>query len=215
MRGALCASAALHGAVLLLLLGLHSLRPQPVPPAQMAQVEVILKAPGGGEAAPQTSEPAPEPIPPQPPAPQSPPAEATSSSQPPPQPAPPQPSPASPSNVRLSDPGNGGFTSEVSGENVVQASPENTKGNIPPRYPLAAVLLHEQGMVSLTIHVEATGRVAEIEIARSSGFRLLDQAARSALLRWRFKPAFRDGQPIASDLPYSVQFLLQDSAQHR
>jgi protein TonB len=217
MRVAVIASAVLHTAVLLLLLGLHHLHLPSPPPAQLAQVEVILKAPGGGEAAARVAQPAPVSAPPQPPAPQSPSqsplAEATS--EPPPQPSPPEPSHASPSDVRLGDPGNGGFTSEVSGENVVPASPENTKGNIPPRYPFEAVLLREQGMVSLTIHVEPTGRVAEIDIVRSSGFRLLDQAARTALLRWRFKPALRDGQPIASELPYNIQFVLHDPGQRK
>ena len=213
MRFGLAVSLGLHGTALLLLLGFHRLQPLPQPPKQLAQVEVILKAPGGGEAAAHVAEPAPASAPAQPPTPPSAAAEATS--EPPPQPVPPEPSHSSPSDVRLADPGNGGFTSDVSGENVVAASPENTKGNIPPRYPMEAVLLHEEGMVSLTIHVEASGRVAEIDITRSSGYRLLDQTARSALLRWRFKPAVRDGQPVASELPYSIQFVLHDPAQQK
>lgn len=212
MRVAVVASAVLHAAVLLFLLGLHRLQLPTSAPAQLAQVEVILKAPGGGEAAAHVAEPAPASAPPQPPAPQSP---AEANGEQPPQPSPPELSQSSASDVRLGDPGNGGFTSDVSGEHVVPASPENSKGNIPPRYPLEAVLLREQGMVSLTIHVEPSGRVADIDIVRSSGFRVLDQAARTALLRWRFKPALRDGQPIASELPYNIQFLLHEPAQQK
>jgi len=42
------------------------------------------------------------------------------------------------------------------------------------------------------------GRVADSKVAKSSGFRDLDNAARSALSRCRFKPGLADGKPQQS-----------------
>jgi len=47
-----------------------------------------------------------------------------------------------------------------------------------------------------------------VTIVNSSGFVILDAAARDALLGWRFLPAYFQGQPVASTLLWSVTFEL-------
>lgn len=67
----------------------------------------------------------------------------------------------------------------------------------PPAYPAQALQQRQQGEVLLRVSIDASGKVSAVEIERSSGYRLLDQAARRQVLRhWRFAPARHDGQHI-------------------
>ena len=43
---------------------------------------------------------------------------------------------------------------------------------------------------------------------QSSGFVLLDRAARDAVMGWHFLPAVQDGQPIPFDMTFRVVFQL-------
>ncbi|GHD01973.1 energy transducer TonB [Novosphingobium pokkalii] len=56
----------------------------------------------------------------------------------------------------------------------------------PPRYPIDSRRAREQGTVLLNITVGSDGRVAEISVARSSGYDRLDRAALSAVKHWRW-----------------------------
>ena len=67
----------------------------------------------------------------------------------------------------------------------------------PPPYPRAALAGRQQGTVLLQVRVGVDGVPVEVTVARSSGFRVLDQAARLQVLKhWRFHPAMRDGQAV-------------------
>ena len=58
-----------------------------------------------------------------------------------------------------------------------------------PRYPIAARISHITGSGIFRLHVWLqTGLVKSVEIERSTGDRLLDNAARNTLKKWRFKP---------------------------
>ena len=67
-----------------------------------------------------------------------------------------------------------------------------------PEYPVASRRLEEEGTVTLRFRVEANGQVSQSEGQSSSGFKRLDEAARSALSRCRFSPALAQGQATAS-----------------
>ena len=96
----------------------------------------------------------------------------------------------------------------VTGSQVIPASIDAKSRNLEPVYPREAVLRAEQGAVMLAIHVSAEGLPSGVDILQSSGFGLLDRAARDAVLRWHFLPAVRDGQPIAFDMALRVVFHL-------
>ncbi len=126
-------------------------------------------------------------------------------------PAPPTP-PARPSHaapaVRLGlggDPGTG----LVTGPNVIPAGPDSTVHNIPPAYPEAAAMLHEQGRVMLLVHVAPDGSTAAVDVVESSGYLLLDRAAHDAVAKWRFRPATSNGAPVASEMPIEINFDLE------
>ena len=77
-----------------------------------------------------------------------------------------------------------------------------------PEYPSEARLNKWQGRVIVRVLVEASGRVADAQVAKSSGYNELDQAAEEVLYRWRFNPAYRDGQPVTAWVKVPVSFKL-------
>jgi protein TonB len=65
----------------------------------------------------------------------------------------------------------------------------------PPPYPRAALKDRLTGTVVLRVLVGVDGRPLDVSIESSSGHRVLDQAARTQVLKqWRFKPAMQDGR---------------------
>ncbi|MFB8831766.1 energy transducer TonB [Azotobacter sp. CWF10] len=63
--------------------------------------------------------------------------------------------------------------------------------NPAPEYPALALRRNWQGTVLLRVHVLASGRPSEIQVQKSSGRDLLDEAAVAAVKRWSFVPAKR------------------------
>ena len=81
-------------------------------------------------------------------------------------------------------------------------------GNVPPSYPPVAIRNGYEGTVLLRLHVTATGDVEQVEVIRSSGHVVLDQAARQAVSTWRGQPATFLGQPTTSIETLPVRFRL-------
>ena len=94
------------------------------------------------------------------------------------------------------------------GNNIVPAAPDAIFHNRPPVFPLEAARRGQGGAVVLTIHISPDGKAAGVDLIRGSGYLLLDSAAREAVLRWRFLPAVKDGQPVASDM--TIQFFFDN-----
>jgi protein TonB len=79
-----------------------------------------------------------------------------------------------------------------------------------PVYPRRAIELALEGTVTLLALVKADGTVEACEVESSSGHALLDEAARAALKRWRFKPRVIDGiaRPFTARVPFD--FFIPD-----
>lgn len=61
----------------------------------------------------------------------------------------------------------------------------------------------------LSVQVNASGRADTVAISKSSGFQRLDRAASEAVRRWKFKPATRNGEPIATIVDVPIVFRLK------
>ncbi len=92
------------------------------------------------------------------------------------------------------------------GDHILPAAPDAVFHNRPPEYPREAAENGQHGAVVLVIHIAPSGRPAGVDVMRSSGYVLLDRAAREAVMRWRFLPAVKDGQPVASDMKMGFVF---------
>lgn len=63
-----------------------------------------------------------------------------------------------------------------------------------PIYPAVARTMRTSGVVRVEVMVNELGEVEEVQ--RTSGPSLLQDAAKDAVMKWRFKPFVRDGQPV-------------------
>lgn len=79
-----------------------------------------------------------------------------------------------------------------------------------PVYPTTARRLGEAGTVVLRIEIDEAGQLVASDIARSSGFSRLDEAAQAAVKRWRCRPAMRDGQALRTVSVETFDFRLGD-----
>lgn len=81
--------------------------------------------------------------------------------------------------------------------------------NPKPAYPMVSRRLGEEGRVVLQVRVSIQGLPLEIDIKQSSGFARLDEAARSAVGKWRFVPARRGDEALESSVLVPLTFKLE------
>lgn len=80
--------------------------------------------------------------------------------------------------------------------------------NPKPAYPTQARKRGMEGRVVLRVFVRSDGRVKSVKLENSSGYGLLDRAARVAVIRWRFAPATRSGRVVDAEVLIPFDFLL-------
>jgi periplasmic protein TonB len=79
---------------------------------------------------------------------------------------------------------------------------------VKPRYPESAKRAGAQGVTSLRVRVLENGRVGEVLVDQSAGFRDLDLAAVEAVKKWLFEPARRGKEAVAVWVMLPVKFEL-------
>ncbi|MBK8908520.1 MAG: TonB family protein [Rhodospirillales bacterium] len=98
----------------------------------------------------------------------------------------------------------GGAAGAVPGPRFQAGAP----GNPVPAYPEAARRWGYEGRVVVAVRVSAAGEPLAVDLAESSGYRVLDQAAVRAIRRWRFRPA-GGGRPV-DVVAVPITFKLED-----
>lgn len=78
-----------------------------------------------------------------------------------------------------------------------------------PDYPALAVRRGYEGTVLLRIEILADGAVGRVEVARPSGFPVLDRAALEKARTWRLTPATVAGMAVRSEVEIRVRFELK------
>jgi protein TonB len=77
-----------------------------------------------------------------------------------------------------------------------------------PIYPAASRRAGEEGTVRLKILVDERGMPRDVQLAQTSGFARLDQAAMEAVRKWRFAAASNGSQAITAWTNVAVTFRL-------
>ncbi len=100
--------------------------------------------------------------------------------------------------------------------NSVSVAHADYASNPPPYYPAIARRRAQQGTVTVRVLVGADGSVERAEIADSSGFDSLDDAALETVRsRWRFVPARHGAVAVESWVLVPIRFaLLEANAVH-
>jgi periplasmic protein TonB len=79
---------------------------------------------------------------------------------------------------------------------------------VKPRYPESARRAGAQGVTLLRVRVLENGKVGEVNVEKSAGFRDLDFAAAEAVKKWLFEPARRGKEPVSVWVMLPVKFEL-------
>lgn len=77
-------------------------------------------------------------------------------------------------------------------------------------YPRDAIQRRQEGTVMLRVKIGVDGVPLEAQVERSSGFMSLDRAAREAVMKWRFTPGTRNGQPFIAWGLVPISFKLNE-----
>jgi bla regulator protein BlaR1 len=78
-----------------------------------------------------------------------------------------------------------------------------------PVWPESSLKSEHTGTVTLSFLVSEQGKPTDSKIVRSSGHPLLDEAARSGIMKCSFKPATRGGAPVAHWMRMQYVWTLQ------
>jgi TonB family protein len=78
-------------------------------------------------------------------------------------------------------------------------------------YPAEAVAAHAEGTTTVGFTITETGVTKDIRVVKSSGTPSLDTAAIMCANRWLYKPAVKDGAPIAVPWKAEVKWVMRGS----
>ena len=79
---------------------------------------------------------------------------------------------------------------------------------VDPAYPLELMKAQVEGTVALYAVIRSDGSVGNVRVLRSPDERL-DEFARAALARWRFRPATRNGAAVDLEAVVLIPFRAQ------
>lgn len=77
-----------------------------------------------------------------------------------------------------------------------------------PSYPSAALRSHQTGWVVVGFTIDTEGRTTNVHVVDSQPRRVFDRSATDAVHRYRFKPAMKNGTPVASSREQKIEFNL-------
>ena len=127
----------------------------------------------------------------------------------------PTPSPNAPTGVITPQPVPAVISAPVAAAPAAPASlqlPSSDAGylqNPTPPYPAISRRLGEQGKSTIRVLIGADGQPQRAEIAKSSGFDRLDQAAIATVMRWRYVPGKRNGVAEAMWFNVPINWVLE------
>ena len=81
--------------------------------------------------------------------------------------------------------------------------------NPTPPYPPISRRMGEQGKTTVRVLIGVDGQPQRAEIAKSSGFDRLDQAAIATVMRWRYVPGKRGGTPETMWFNVPINWVLE------
>ena len=82
------------------------------------------------------------------------------------------------------------------------------KTTVQPKYPDAATRAGTEGTVWTKVAIDETGKVVKVTIQKSDA-EIFNQPSIEAAMQWVFKPAMKDGKPIATEVAIPFRYKLQ------
>jgi TonB family protein len=91
----------------------------------------------------------------------------------------------------------------------------DTSKPTPVVYPMAAQRAGEEGTVVVNVFVTQSGTPQRFDVAKSSGYPDLDDAAVATALNWKYVPAFRNGDSVSEWAAVQVVYKLPTIASYQ
>lgn len=86
--------------------------------------------------------------------------------------------------------------------------PPKVKEQRAPQYPKSAKMYEAEGKVFVAAFIDDQGRVTDARVLQSTAPHDLNVSALSAVMDWSFKPARKDGRPVACEIVVPISFSL-------
>ncbi|MFO1468756.1 MAG: energy transducer TonB [Steroidobacteraceae bacterium] len=93
---------------------------------------------------------------------------------------------------------------------IVGAATLKRLTTVEPDYPVEAARRRLEGWVEIEFTVAADGSVRDTLVRNAQPAGVFDQAAASAVQRWRFEPVLRDGRPVEQRSRIRIRFSLKN-----
>ena len=93
--------------------------------------------------------------------------------------------------------------------NAIQEARPIYRSNPPPTYPRIARIRGYQGDVMLDVLVNKNGTVGDLKVIKSSGYPLLDRAAKSSVKNWLFEPGMVGKEKVKMWVRVPIRFELR------
>jgi protein TonB len=97
----------------------------------------------------------------------------------------------------------------LSEKQIIREARPLYRSNPPPKYPAVARRRGFQGNVVLEVLVGPVGNVIELHVLFSSGYPILDRAAKSSVKNWIFEPGMRGQQKVEMWVRVPIRFELK------
>ena len=80
---------------------------------------------------------------------------------------------------------------------------------VPPAYPEAMRAANTSGVVVLVCEVDEKGSVTDAKVTKTTN-EAFNQPAIDAVTKWKFRPAQKDGKPVAIHINLPVKFSVDN-----
>ena len=97
----------------------------------------------------------------------------------------------------------------LSEKQIIREARPLYRSNPPPKYPAVARRRGFQGNVVLEVLVGPVGNVIELHVLFSSGYPILDRAAKSSVKNWTFEPGMRGQEKVEMWVRVPIRFELK------
>jgi protein TonB len=97
----------------------------------------------------------------------------------------------------------------LSEQQIIREARPLYRSNPPPKYPAVARRRGFQGNVVLEVLVGPAGNVIELHVLSSSGYSILDRAAKSSVKNWTFEPGMRGQEKVEMWVRVPIRFELK------
>ncbi|MBN5028827.1 TonB family protein [Stenotrophomonas maltophilia] len=81
----------------------------------------------------------------------------------------------------------------------------------PPSYPKSAVEQRQVGVVNLRVEVDAQGRPADVQVLSATNPGVFDAVSVAAARSWTYRPAMKNGKPVAAAVRIPISFAMDDT----